>query len=241
MPDLKEKPWITGPRELLKHADSHLGGNSAFDHRIAFVSIDNAVEVMIRTFLSLPKRARGREGPPRKALEAAFGFPDLLDLLEKYAEDLIRGIELGDIEWFHRIRNSLYHEGNGITVEVEQLKSYRVVAGILFENLFDIKIEKTEPNVGGVTAAFLEQWAELENRLKTAAMKFISKPHHRPPESLVQILFENSIVDENFRKRFFELRKTRNRLVHGSRLSGMDAGIIMPLTELINSLPPWKK
>ena len=130
-----QKPWAAGPKELLDHADFHMSNNKAFDSRIAFISIDNAVEVMIRTFLSLPKRARGRNGPPRKRIDSAFGFPDLLDLLEEYAEDLISGIELGDIEWFHRIRNSLYHEGNGITVDAEQLKSYRAVAQILYQNL----------------------------------------------------------------------------------------------------------
>ena len=93
-----QKPWAAGPKELLDHADFHMSNNKAFDSRIAFISIDNAVEVMIRTFLSLPKRARGRNGPPRKRIDSAFGFPDLLDLLEEYAEDLISGIELGDIE-----------------------------------------------------------------------------------------------------------------------------------------------
>lgn len=237
-----QKPWASGPKELLDHADSHIDKTKAFDSRIAFISIDNGVEVMIRTFLSLPKRARGREGPPRKKIEAAFGFPDLLDLLEEYAEDLIQGIELGDIEWFHRIRNSLYHEGNGITVDIEQLKSYRAVAQILYQNLFDIKPTEPEPSLSGATGKFLEQWAELENRLKTAALPFISKPHHRPPEHLVQILVDNSIVDEDFQKRFSELRRTRNSLVHGFMLGGLDAGYVMQaLFNLVNTLPEWKK
>ena len=74
------------PRELLEHADTHLRGDSAFDYRIAFISIDNAVEVMVRTFLGLPRRARGREGPSRKAFEAASDLPDLRDLLEEHAD-----------------------------------------------------------------------------------------------------------------------------------------------------------
>lgn len=174
-----QKPWAAGPKELLDHADSYMSNNEAFDSRIAFISIDNAVEVMIRTFLSLPKRARGKNGRPRKRIDSAFGFPDLLDLLEEYAEDLIGGTELGDIEWFHRIRNSLYHEGNGITVDAEQLKSYRAVAQILYQNLFDIKPTKSEPSITGASGKFLEQWAGLENRLKSAALEFISKPHLR--------------------------------------------------------------
>jgi len=62
------------------------------------ISIDNAVELAIRTYLGLPRRVRGTDGPPRRELESASGFPDLLDLLEKYGGDKLSGIELGDIE-----------------------------------------------------------------------------------------------------------------------------------------------
>ena len=105
----------------------------------------------------------------------------------------------GILSWFHRIRNSLYHEG-------------------------------------------LEQWAELENRLKSAALEFISKPHHRPPENLVQILVDNSIIDADFQKRFSDLCKTRNSIAHGFIQSGMDVGYVMQvLFNLVNALPPWKE
>lgn len=237
MGKIQEKPWTTGPKELLDHADSHISGDKAFDHRIAFISIDNAIELMIRTFLGLPKRARGRDGPSRKQMETAIGFPDLLDLLERYAEDLIIGIELGDIEWYHRIRNNLYHEGNGITVYKEQLLSYREIARVLYQNLFNIKMPSLT-----VTGRFLENWAELENRIRTAAMQYITKPHHRPAEHLVRVLSENSAVNNEFVENFSKLRKVRNSLAHGYGLSGLDAGYVMgALWKLINALPSWKK
>jgi hypothetical protein len=239
MSEIKQKPWLAGPIELLEHADSHISGIKAFDHRIAFISIDNAVELMIRTFLSLPKRARGRDGPARKQLEAASGFPDLLDLLEEHADDLIRGIALGDIEWFHRIRNNLYHEGNGITVDVEHLKTYRAVAGILFQNLFGIKPSSSSL---GVTGLFLESWRELEYRLMTAAMKYVRKPHHRPPEYNVQTLVENAVVDQEFERNFNELYRVRNTIVHEGSVREMNLDYaLQALAKLVNTLPSWKK
>ena len=238
MAKIQNKPWTTGPKELMDHADAHIKNNSAFDHRIAFISIDNAVELMIRTFLSIPKRARGKEGPSRKKIESAVVFSDLIDLLEEYADDLIKGIELADIEWYHRIRNNLYHQGNGITIDKEQLISYREIARILYQNLFDIKLTSIPE---GPTGIFLENWGELENRLRTAALPYIRKPHHRPSEHLVQILLENNIVDETFVKNFEYMRKVRNSLAHGYGLSGLDAGYILgELSKLINSLPDWK-
>jgi hypothetical protein len=64
------KIWTSGPRELLDHASSHLTEGKAFDFRIAMISIDNAVELAIKTYLGLPKRIRGYEGPTRKRIDA---------------------------------------------------------------------------------------------------------------------------------------------------------------------------
>jgi hypothetical protein len=108
-----EKPWTDGSKELLTHALDHLAGKSDFDRRVAFISIDNAVELIIKTFLGLPKRIKKCSGPNKKELdEAENSFPELLNILEKFNKDKIVGIKLEDIEWYHRIRNQLYHSGN---------------------------------------------------------------------------------------------------------------------------------
>lgn len=118
------KPQIDGSKELLEHATTHLNDASDFDKRIAFISIDNSVELTIVTYLSLPKRISKRKGPTRKELEdAKNSFPSYLDLLERYASDLLTDIDLKDIEWFHRIRNQLYHNGNCITVDKAKLEA----------------------------------------------------------------------------------------------------------------------
>ena len=51
-----KETWASGSIELLRHADSHIKLETAFDSRIAFISIDNSVETSIRTFLSLPTK-----------------------------------------------------------------------------------------------------------------------------------------------------------------------------------------
>jgi len=85
---MNHRPWISGPKELLEHSVGHLAGATSFDYRIAMISIDNAVELAIKTYLQLPKRVRGTEGPSRKQFdEKSRSFPDLLDLLEEFAAD----------------------------------------------------------------------------------------------------------------------------------------------------------
>jgi hypothetical protein len=40
-----------------------------------------------------------------------------MELKKRICSNKLIGIELGEIEWYHKIDNQLYHDGNGITVE----------------------------------------------------------------------------------------------------------------------------
>ena len=103
-----EKTWASGALELLKHAHSHIEGGSAFDKRMAFISIDNCVEVSIRSFLALPNSKSGI-AVSRSELKAINGsFPKLLKLLVTRAPNRLSGLDTADIEHYHRIRNTLY-------------------------------------------------------------------------------------------------------------------------------------
>lgn len=164
-----EKPWIDGSKELLNHAAEHLVNKSDFDRRIAFISIDNAVEVMVKTYLSLPSRIRGdRKGPSKKELqEAENSFPTILILLEKYGANKLTGFSLEDIEWYHRLRNQLYHSGNGITVELAKVEAYFEIASALFESLFEEKlILKNSLNYVTRVGLFLDKWNQFERHLR---------------------------------------------------------------------------
>ena len=55
-------PWAIGPFELIVHAEGHRRADEDFDRRIALISFDNAVEVIITTYLTLhPIQRGGRE------------------------------------------------------------------------------------------------------------------------------------------------------------------------------------
>ena len=108
-----ENTWASGAIELLRHADSHINLDTAFDRRIAFISIDNAVETMIRTFLSLPKSKSSVQVSRKNFEEVENNFPKLLALLWQHADQRLIGIDDSDIEHYHRIRNTLYHDGTG--------------------------------------------------------------------------------------------------------------------------------
>ena len=118
----------------MKHADSHIDLSTAFDKRIAFISIDNCVETIVRTYISLPNAKSGIKVKKQELDEAGNSFPQLLSLLFKYTPEKLVGIDAVDIEHYHRIRNKLYHDGTGLSVDDEYLIAYRGIAGVLLKN-----------------------------------------------------------------------------------------------------------
>ena len=73
-----EHTWASGAVELLRHADSHIHLETAFDRRIAFISIDNSVETSIRTFLSLPSSKSGAKVLRKDVDSVENSFPSVL-------------------------------------------------------------------------------------------------------------------------------------------------------------------
>jgi hypothetical protein len=91
------QPWAAGPREILEHRISLLRKDSDKNRRLALLSVDNAVELTIKTYLGLPKRINGINVPRKEYAEFSESFPKLLDALEQYEAARISGIELGEI------------------------------------------------------------------------------------------------------------------------------------------------
>lgn len=230
------RPWIAGPKELLEHAVEHLQAGEPFDLRISFISIDNAVELTIKTYLRLPRREREGKGPSREHIEAAtHSFPKLLDLLEIHAGDLLEGIEIGDIEWYHHTRNLLYHDGNGITVERAAVEAYLEIARILFEVLFGHEISlPTAPQTEIVQ--FIESWREAEHTARDLASKRAPgrKSRGLALPSALEILAEAGAVSPQIRDRARELAQARNGIVRSNAVP--DSVGLQKIIEQLSSL-----
>lgn len=204
------KSWIEGPRELLQHAHKHMQSPDDFDNRIAFISIDNAVELAIRTFLSLPKRILKREGPSRKKLgEAENSFPTQLDLLEEYASDLLTEVDLEDIEWYHRMRNQLYHNGNCLTIGLSKVEAYFEIGASLFEKLFDEKFDRDNAfEYQTMYGIFFHKWFLFESSIKEKLRPPPGEPMHKWIKLFADRLQPGDAVI------FRDVFTTRNELAH---------------------------
>lgn len=143
-------PWQKGPAELIDYAIVHLYLDGGFNQRIAFLLLDIGVETLMKVFLSLPENKTGVKTSYAKRKEAInAGFHLLVKGVQDAAADRIKGIDLAHIQYFHGIRNKLYHESDSITIPHSTAKEYAVLAVKLLDKLLGIDLRKQlESNQG---------------------------------------------------------------------------------------------
>jgi hypothetical protein len=221
-----ESTWASGAIELLRHADSHINLESAFDRRIAFISVDNAVETMIRTFLSLPKGKSGVHVPRKDFDEAENSFPKLLALLWSHAGTRLTGVDDSDIEHYHRIRNKLYHDGTGLSVDEQYLLAYRQIAALILKNLFGIT--PTEPKPALTLEHLIVLWNSLEEKFKKSLNKAgIDRGHTFFWEEAIK----EGILTSEDAALLTELRMIRNKQVHSTSIDPKQIDYAIDLAE----------
>lgn len=210
------QPWSSGPAEILSFAIRLISDSTDTNRRLSFILIDNSVEQMIKSYLSLPQRISGIK-VPRKRLEESFeSFPVLLDLLEEFAFDKIKDVDLGSIEWYHRLRNQLYHQGIGLTVEQDKVEVYSELAKSLLKKLFDTKIEEQSSTKSELLGEFIDKYNRLENALIELASTHSATGTRQPTLlSAINYLKGGSILDKTSAKNIDRFRRIRNAIVHG--------------------------
>jgi hypothetical protein len=216
------QPWASGPREILQHGLSLLHADNDKNRRLALLSIDNAVELMIKTFLGLPKRITGILISRKDFAEISESFPRMLDALEEYAADSLDGINIGEIEWFHRLRNQLYHQGNGLTVDRDKVEVYAELAKVLYNNLFGDSLEVAPEDEHQKLGAFLAAWVDFERMIGGLSRKHIEKlstlrGDPRPPLHAIRELSSAGVFSKTDEMAIDELRRLRNEVIHGTR------------------------
>lgn len=207
------KTWSSGAIELLDHAEEHIKKNTAFDKRIAFISIDNAVEIITKTYLSLPKQFFGFDNPSRKELlDCNNSFTQYLLLLFKYADKKLIGIDPGDIEHYHRIRNTLYHDGTGLAVDQEYLNAYFTISKLLLKRLFRIDLQ--DKHAEASLEKLIINWNYIEENLtKIFDSNLVHTGTFKWEEAISKGILTQKIVED-----ITNLRIARNQIVHSKTI-----------------------
>lgn len=213
----KKSPWASGPGEILRHGLELLRTDTDTNRRLAMISIDNAVELMMKTFLGLPRRISGLNISRKQYQEISESFTALLDALEQHASERLEGVDLGTIEWYHRLRNELYHQGNGLTVERDKVEIYAELANILFNNLFGIKLVEPPTSKAGLLGEFMTLWAIFERAARLRSLQHEPVKSERRPRlglEAVEILRRAGELTDAEVSEIREFRDVRNRAAH---------------------------
>jgi hypothetical protein len=134
---LIERPWLKGSVELLEHAVSHYKKGSPSDLRFAMIHIDNSIELAGRLYLKMDVRLQDSLSPS-EAKEFERHFDKLMKHLSIHLT--MDNITRGSIEYFHEIRNNLYHNGSGISVDPDIVNTYIATASRLLYQMFNLKL-----------------------------------------------------------------------------------------------------
>ncbi|UWR42712.1 hypothetical protein K4F85_07525 [Phaeobacter inhibens] len=213
MSKVSQPLWAAGPGELLQHGISLLEQDTEANRRISMILIDNAVELILKTYLSLPERVTGLKLSRKQRDEYCGSFPGLLDGVEAHASARLIGLNLGEFEWFHRLRNELYHQGNGLTVERRNVEVYAELAEKLFESLFDCKLRFDAPQNSNteLIGEFFEDWIKIERNLAQAVEGGEKMPSLRAAE----LLYKKGELTRADLETLKQVQIIRNQLVHG--------------------------
>lgn len=137
----KIHPWQSGPSELIRHAIEHLDQEDDFNQRIAFLLLDVGTETLFKTFLQLPEEVTGTKVSFSERTKASEGnFHELIQGIRKAAGHRLNNIDLTHIQFYHDLRNKLYHQGNGITVPTDKAKGYASLVVECLKALLDVDL-----------------------------------------------------------------------------------------------------
>lgn len=177
------------------------------------ILVDNSVEQAIKTYLSLPRRVTGLSISRKRLAEVTETFPCLLDALEEYASSRLGGIDLGAIEWYHRMRNELYHQGMGLTVERDKVALYSELAALLLYNLFGVEIPRDATAETEKLGKLIVLWNRLEVALKTAGSYHVLEAPRQLGRAIEILKAIDGLSHEETRK-IHRFRQIRNVVVH---------------------------
>lgn len=206
MTNLVIHPWQSGPTELIQYAIKHLHSQNDVDRRIAYLLLDVGVETLLKTFLTLPDEVTNSQLKFADRKQASIGgFHELVRGVGKAAGNKLNNINLSHIQYYHDLRNKLYHEGNGITVPPENINAYAKIAVELLKALLgvDLTDEYLKPEFDAQKSARISKLRAILEENYDLRNKALNELH----EILLLVLEKHlpNFTLPSFSRRFIEI------------------------------------
>jgi len=233
---MEKSTWINGPTELLEHGFKHIELGTDFDLRIAMISIDNATELAIKTYLAKNRRSLNISRKEYKEIRKTF--LSLLDALKKYAGEEISEKELDLIEYSHSIRNSLYHEGNGISVKKDTVDLYAVVIKELINRLFNLNDKAIVDNEEyfEILGQFMNSVKRFEYDIFDSAFKNGFDASGFDDIEALDYLEKIGLINKDDYNKYFNILKIRNEIFKDQKIPDLKK-----LNEILEDIKYFKK
>ncbi|WP_371805354.1 hypothetical protein [Candidatus Lokiarchaeum ossiferum] len=167
---MQNKPWISGPIELLWHGYDHMGKESDFDQRLAMISFDNAVEASLNAFIHF--RVPNEKVNWKKYKRVRNSYPGKLELVSDISPQILPEATIKQLTFYHTIRNDMYHRGNGLTVETDKLSAFALLSSRVVQELLQIPVdtliqEKRDQEHAKASSGHLKFTGQFEKILAT--------------------------------------------------------------------------
>lgn len=208
-------PWSHGAVEALAYARAIAVSSDDASRRVAFLLIDNAVELGLKTYLRLSPAKRGGV---RITVEEPR-FPELLVKMAVLFPDGFAGLDGDKLDHFHRLRNALYHHGNGFSPDRVQVDAYLETAEALLRELFgpaDLDAAVGPP--ARLPEPELEAAPPLPQALRMASERVKQRAHRLGEKAPTGIVVPADVWDiaeygiEVVNERFFEHAATHDQM-----------------------------
>jgi len=184
------------------HAIKHLSKGTDSDLERALIGIDNAFELILKLFFNLGKNKKFYVGN---------------DKLKKLG--ILTDEEIVKIEYFHDLRNKLYHEPGSIKFKID-LYQYEYIFEKVASNLFNkysncLFIDRN--NDWRIVDKFFKQWEKINDTLDLFYIYEgdIANPSD-PFNASLGLAYYQGIIDHNELKLLEEIRDFYWRLFEGN-------------------------
>jgi hypothetical protein len=199
--------WQKAPVKIVSEAVHHASKKSEEDNLIAFLLLDVGAEMLLKTYLGLPKKITGSTTSEDERYSIIRkGFHDVVEGVKNSRQ----GISLKDlarVEFFHGIRNKLYHQGNGITVQRVHLEEYISVIKVLFKQLLKVDLDEQLSNTS-LTKEQAERISQIKEDVNNSLS--LTKTKGKELELTCELIVEEvapNFLLPSFVKKFKSLRE----------------------------------
>ena len=159
----------------------------SINKRIAMILIDNSIELAIKTFLEINRRKFNIS--EEQLMKDTRNFVNLLKRIMIVTKERIPDKIWGEIELNHKLRNKLYHEGIGLSVELNSVEQYASIAIEIISNLFEVELNRLKDSIKAREKN--ERFEVLKNNFMTIEMILLNLHMSLDKEREVKSPFSN--------------------------------------------------